>query len=295
MGHSDRVGDQRLNRAQVLSKRPQLDRIHKPFGCVDTADDLEPDHRTESRGLALGEVVLRERFQTGVLHHGDLWVGVEEASDLHCIVRLAVHALRQGLDALQGEPGDLGRHDGAGGVLHIGDPVVQLRCGRHHRSPDGGVVAVEVLGGRVHRQVGTEIEGPLVVRAEDRVVHRVGHGAGLGDVGNGGDVAVLQRRIGGGLGEDERGVVPHRGGNGGGIGCVDEGELDTEPGEDRGGEAVGPSVGHVGDHGVIAGVEEGYEHRVDGGHAGGESCGVRTVLEDGDLLFPGAHGRVART
>ena len=45
---------------------------------------------------------------------------------------------------------------------------------------------------------------------------------------------------------------------------------------------------------MIAGVEEGEEHRVDRGHPGGESRSIVSVLEDCNLFLPCAHGRVAR-
>ena len=78
-----------------------------------------------------------------------------------------------------------------------------LSLSHDHGAADGRVVAVEVLRRAVHGDVRAELERPLEVRRQERVVDGVRDAALARDLRDRGDVGQLERRVGRRLGEDQ--------------------------------------------------------------------------------------------
>ncbi len=85
------------------------------------------------------------------------------------------------------------------GVARDGGPADHVR------------VAVQVLGRGVHHDRRPELERPLEDRRREGVVHDERRARAPRDLGDGGDVEDLQRRVGGRLHPDEPRRGPHRG------------------------------------------------------------------------------------
>ena len=155
------------------------------------------------------------------------------------------------------------------------------------------IVAVEVLRRAVHRDVGAELERPLEVRRQERIVDGVRNAVLLGDLRDRGDIRQLQRRIRRRLGEDQLRVGPNRLANGIGIRRIDERELHAEARVDLRRDAIRAAVRDVRDDCVIAGRECGLEHDLLRRHARRVARATLAVLEHRDLLLERAHGWVA--
>ena len=291
--HRDRMRDQRLDRAQVFRERAELHGVHELLAGLDAALHLEPEHRAEAARLLLRERVLREALEAWVANLRHLRVRLEELRDCLRVRRLALDPDRQRLRALEREPRDERRHDHAGRVLHEAHLLVELFAIDDHRAADRRVVAVEVLRGAVHRDVRAELERPLVVRREKRVVDGVRDLALFRDLRDRRDVAELQRRVCRRLGENQLRVVAQRLADGLRIGAIRERELDAEARVDLGREAIRAAVRDVRDHRVVAGRERCLEHDLLRRHAGRVARAGGAVLEHRELLLERAHGRVA--
>ena len=83
---------------------------------------------------------------------------------------LALEPQRQRLRALQREPRDERRHDHARRVLMKAHLLVELFAVADDGAARRRVVAVEIFRRAVHRDVGAELERPLEVRRQERVV-----------------------------------------------------------------------------------------------------------------------------
>ena len=60
MSHRDWMGNERLDRTEILGKSPYFDRIHQALAGLGAARHLEPGHRPESGGLFDRQIMLRE-------------------------------------------------------------------------------------------------------------------------------------------------------------------------------------------------------------------------------------------
>src|SRR5690606_13341242 len=121
-------------------------------------------------------------------------------------------------------------------------------------------MAVEVLGGGVQHQVGAVLEGTLQDRRGEGVVDHEQQPVPAGDGRNRLDVDDFQRRVGRRLDPEHAGLRCDRGLDGGGVGQVDEAEVQARAAPaDAFEQAVAATVEVVhGDH-VVATVEE-LEH-----------------------------------
>ena len=114
VGGGGGVDGERLRIADVGEVFEELEGIDEFRAGGGTARDAEDDHRA---ALAV-EVFLVERGlgisgQAGVADPFDGGVGLEVFGDCQGIFAMAVHAQRQGFDALQGDPGVVGSEAGA--------------------------------------------------------------------------------------------------------------------------------------------------------------------------------------
>ncbi len=113
------------------------------------------------------------------------------------------------------------------------------------------------------------------------------------DVGERGDVADVEQRVGGRLDPHELGVRAH--GRAHLVGVVDGGGgvLDPPLREHLVDETEGAAVGVVRDDEVVARTQHRTEQAVGGGHARAERPAVGAVLERGEVRLEGTTGGVA--
>ena len=109
---------QRARVADIDEPLDEAKRVVERLGRVEAALDAEGD---EGRRAA-AEIFLRQRVigavgEAGVVDPGDARVGAQEFGDAAAVLDMALHAQRDGLDALQQQKGAHRRDDGAGGAL----------------------------------------------------------------------------------------------------------------------------------------------------------------------------------
>ena len=88
----------------VLAQAPRpLDRVHQLAPRLGAALDLKPQHGAVHavQVLPVGELLLRERGEAGVLHDVHLGVALEELGDLLRGLRLPLDAKTEGLGGLR--------------------------------------------------------------------------------------------------------------------------------------------------------------------------------------------------
>ncbi len=200
-----------------------------------------------------------------------------------------------------------GGHD-AHGVLVEGDPVdhpgadvadavhprrLDVR-GDDQRAADDVRVPADVLGRRVHDDVGTERERVLQVGRGERVVDDEQRAGGVRQVRELADVGDGEHRVGRRLDPDGlRLPGPDRGAHGVEVGQVDLGVVDAPRAGDARDEPVGAAVRVVGHDDVVAGAEHGAQHDVLGAEARGEGEGASGgPFERGEALLERGAGRV---
>ena len=86
----------------------------------------------------------------------------------------------------------------------------RARCG-YHGTTDHVTVTVEVLGGRMHHEVGAQRDGTLPGRRQEGVVDSDQRACGMGTLRQRRDVGDAQQRIAGGLDPHQRCGLGERG------------------------------------------------------------------------------------
>ena len=83
---------------------------------------------------------------------------------------MRLHPQAERFQTLQGDPGVERAQARTGGPDHpeylLGNQLLRS----HHRSTNNAALAIEILGGRMHHQVGTEIEGALQRRSAKTII-----------------------------------------------------------------------------------------------------------------------------
>ena len=113
------------------------------------------------------------------------------------------------------------------------------------------------LRGRVDDDVGAVLDRPAQVGRGQRGVDDQRQVLGVGHVGQGGDVGHRARRVGHDLGVEQLGLGPDGGGEGLGVGRVDEGRLDAQAAQRHVEQRVGAAVEGGARHDVVAGAGQG--------------------------------------
>ena len=132
-------------------------------------------------------------------------------------------------------------------------------------------VPADVLGGGVHHDVRAERQGLLQVRGGEGVVDHEQRASRTGVGGERGDVRDAEQRVGGRLHPDELGAARLDGvDHGAGVGQVDGRVVDAPRAEHTRDQPVGPAVGVVGHHDVVAGAQHRAQQRVLRGEPGRE-------------------------
>ncbi len=111
-------------------------------------------------------MALQPRMEYG----SDLWMLLQPARHLQGVAVVLFHANRKRLDPAQHEEAVLRPRAGAHGILQKTDFLRKLGILHDDRPADNVRVAVDVLGGRMHHNVHAQLERPLKVRREERVV-----------------------------------------------------------------------------------------------------------------------------
>ena len=235
MRRRGRVQDQAARVADVGEMREQLARLDHANARLVAAIDAEGEDRAGALGqVLLGQCVVRVGRQPGVRHPGDLGVRGEPFGDRLGVGAMALHAERQGLDALQQKIGVHRRQcrpevakcygarlhgeaevaeglgEGQAVVARIGlghgrklaalPPVEAARFDDHaaHRV----AVAADELGHRMDDDVGAPFEGPAEIRRRHGVVDDQRHAVAPGDLRDRLEVDDDAARVGQVLDED---------------------------------------------------------------------------------------------
>ena len=205
--------------------------------------------------------------------------------------------LHAGLQRERGRP-ELGEHHtvvarvggGEAGELAVG-PVEGAAVDDH--AGDRRAVSAEVLGGRVHDDVGAVGQRLDQVRRGDGVVDDQRHAGVVRDRRDVGDVEDVVLRVGDGLGEERLGVRPH--GRTPGlqiVGVLDEADLDADLGQRVVEQVVGAAVEPRARDDVVAGVGEVEDREVLGGLTGRQEQRGDAAFERGDALLDDVLRRV---
>ena len=206
----------------------------------------------------------------------------EELHHLFGVGHVAVHAQRERFDALQDQPGAVGREAGAEiaqafaaraqqegadraffaehhvvkafvGLGQLGEfarffPVETAAVDQH--AADHGAVAAQELGGRVVNDVGTKVEGLDQVRRGEGGVHQQRHFGLVGDLRHGGNVEHVQPRVAHGFAEEQLGVGAHGVAPAVDVARLHEGGLDAEAAQGVVQQVLAAAVERGGGHDV---------------------------------------------
>ena len=170
--------------------------------------------------------MVRVRGQPRVDHLGDGIVALQPLRQRQRVVAMRLHPQVQRLQAAQGEETVERALHRAHRVLQEGQLFAQFGVVAHHQhAADHVGMAVEVLGRRMHDDVGAVFERALQDRRGEGVVDRDQQAVLLRDGGDGGDVDDLQQRVGRGLDPHQPGLRRDRGFERRRIREVDEAEV----------------------------------------------------------------------
>ena len=285
MRHAARHLNQTLNASQALSEGEDLGVLAEELGSGVAATHAEGQHATAHTiaVLLLSDGPVRVGVEARVVHGDNVGARLEGRSDGGGVLSGLASAEVQGLEAAVGEPRVEGGGHGADGVLEEAEAILEglgVEGGDTHNDV---AMAVDVLGNRVHDDVGAEVERVLDVRGEEGVVDDDEDAMGVGSGHDGADVDQPERGVAGGLDPHELGVL---------IDVLADVDLDLR----REGDLDAVGLGHLGEVPVGAAVHVGHgddvrargERLQDGGGrgaAGREGQGILGVLERGDGLL----------
>src|SRR5207253_5894938 len=154
--------------------------VRKSDRRVAAAANLERQHRARARHLTASDLMSRVRREPGIVHSLDALVVREKLGDATRVASLRAYAPGQRSNTAQREPALEGRRHGATPLLdstRLGEERVFL-VARDERAAEDVAVPAEILGGRVHNDIGAEIERTLKHRSGPGVVDNQ-PGAGL--------------------------------------------------------------------------------------------------------------------
>ncbi|MDT4846772.1 hypothetical protein FQZ97_808060 [compost metagenome] len=162
----------------------------------------------------------------------------------------------------------------------------------HDGAADGGAVAAQVFGERVHHDVGTVFERAAQVGAGDRVVHDQRHAGGVRHGGERADVGHVAQRVAHRFAVDRLGALVDQRGERGRIARIGETHRDALLREGVGKQVVGAAVERGGRDDVVARFGDGLDRRRDGRHARGHGECTHAAFQCGQARFEHAVGGV---
>ena len=118
MGHGYWMRDESLDCAQVFSQIAELHAVHHRNACVNSALDLKADQTAMRFLLAQGQIMLRERRQSGINYAGNSRMILQPFSYALRIVTMGFQPERERLQAANSKPAFKGRLDAAQSLAH---------------------------------------------------------------------------------------------------------------------------------------------------------------------------------
>ena len=262
-----------------------------------------------------------------MVHLGDVAVTGQELNDLLGVLDMTVDAQRQGLGALEQNPGvkranasalvtqqdgaDIGREGGRAGSLGKRDAMVggvglgNLRvlsarlpvkvAAIDNHAAQRGAVAANELGCGVDDDVGTMLQRTEQIRGAEGVIDDNRQTVLLGDLGDGVDVGDVGVGVAERLEIDDRGAVLDGALDLFQVMGIDEGGLDTKLGERVLQQVVGTAVDGLLGHHVVTGLGKSLQGIGDGSSAGGDGKTCHATLEGDDTVLKDALGGVGQT
>ena len=296
--------------------------------CFLAALDLEG----EDRGTAVGEILLVELMvgmlgQARVIHLGNMAVTGQELNDLLGVLDMAVDAQRQGLGALEQNPGvkranasalvtqqdgaDIGREGSRAGSLGKRDTMVggvglgdlRILAARlpvkvaaidNHATQRGAVAANELSCG-VDDDVGTMLQRTEQIRGAEGVVDDDWQAMLLGDLGDSVDVGNVGVGVTERLEVNDRGVVLDGALDLVQVVGIDKRGLDAKLRERMLQQVVGTTVDGLLSHHVVTGLGKSLQGIGDSSSTGGDGEAGHAALECGDTVLEDALGGVGQT
>ena len=328
MRGGSRVHDERLDVGHVGEQREHLQVIDElPSGLLATLNLKGKD-----RGTAVGEVLLVELVigvlrQARVVHLGDMAVADQELNNLLGVLDMAINAQRQGLGALEQDPGveradagalvtqqdsadigceggrtsSLGKRDTMVGGVGLGDLGVLAAClpievtAVDDHTAQRGAVATDELGRGVDNDVGAVLQRTEQVRSAEGVVDDNRQTVLLGDLRDGIDVGDVGVGVAERLEVDDRGVVLDGTLDLVQVMGIDKRGLDAKLGERVLQQVVGTTVDGLLGHHMVTGLGECLQGVGDSGSTGSNGEAGHAALERGDTVLKDALGGVGQT
>ncbi|MNZ66269.1 hypothetical protein D3C78_844880 [compost metagenome] len=320
------MAGQRLGVADVHQAHHQLQRIDEArAGRLAALDAERQDRRWFAAGIALGQFMLGVVGQPCIFHPRHLLVGLQVAGDLQRVLGVALHAQGQGFQALQDQEGVERRQrcacvaqrhhaaatDEGGGAegFGVGDAVIGRvggveqgeaflvvgpweLAGVDDDAADAGAVAADVLGQRVHHDVGAVLERPAEDRRGHGVVDDQRHAVAVRGVGQGLQVDDVAGRVADGFAEHRLGALVDQRFQCGDVVMGCEARLDAEARQGVRQQVVSPAIqlGHRDD--VVAGLGDGLDRIGDRRHARGHRQRPDATFQRSDAFLQHGVGRV---
>lgn len=309
--------------ADVDQAGEELERVEEARAALAALPARALEAEGDDAGGLAGEVLADQRvvgvvLESGVVDPADLVVALQMLGERERVVADAIHPKGERLYPLEDEEGveggqrgagvaqrdDAGAADVGGGAQGLGvdDAVVAgvglvqaleaflvlgpgELAGVDDGAADGGAVAAQVLGQRVHDDVGAVLEGAAEIGRGNGVVDDQGDAVVVGDLGDGLDVGDVALRVAEGLDKDGLCLGVDEGGEGLGLAVVGEAGGDAVLRKGVGQQVVGPPIEGAGGEDVVAGLGDGEDGVGDGGLAGGYGERAYPAFEGGEALL----------
>jgi hypothetical protein len=196
VGHRRWLFDEALNTAETLGECEDLGFAHHVGGLFEACVHLEADHPAEVVHLRGREVVVRVRFEAGVVDAVHGLVVLQPVGECAGVLAVAVHPDREGLSASEDEEALVRAGSRAHAVLVETELLVQFLVVSNQCSANHVGVAAHVLRQRVGYEVCTKFERSLEVGRGEGVVHRAECVVVVGDVRGARDIHDVEQGVG---------------------------------------------------------------------------------------------------
>ena len=194
MAHRHGERHQRLDSPQRFGKLEELRAVENALGLGPSAADVEADHPAEALLLPPRQLVMGMAGKPRVIDALDGGMFAEHLGHRLRASLVGLHARAERLDASQHQPGVEWRAGDAQRIDDIGDPLGMRLVSRDDAAPDDVRMAVEVLRRRMHDHVDSELERPLQIGGQKRVVGNRDDARFTGDLRHGGQIDKVQQR-----------------------------------------------------------------------------------------------------
>ena len=244
--------------------------------CRFLADDVEGDHaRVLTIHVADGQFVLRVAFQTGIPDKTHSRAGFQPPGNRHGNLTVLLHSQGCGDETAGNQPCVEGAEDPA--VVDHGqflDLIYQL-CPSENAAAERVAVAVDVFRHAVDLKISAVAKRIKADGAGKGSIYAHDSSGGMGDLGNGIQIADPRGRISRHLNVDQFCVGPDCGTNGFGIRGVEECDFNVVfLGQILAKQQIGRAVADLGNDGVIPGVEKSSEDCSKCGNPACKDCPV---------------------